>query len=348
MKKLILIIIVLMLGINNLQLVYAEENVEQKLLKQYREILTRSKDVNEQREAFKNLSKFEPKTEEQVDFIIRSIGSEDRNISFAARNSLLNVKDTKLVPKMITALEDENVQVKVAAIGAIARLKDKRAIPSLVKCLDEDEYISTSASLALAEIGDESVIPDLLERIGKPNAPTGVALSQFGAPALKAIIERLDSQDRREKRSLEDREERFRMIQTIGFIKDPQAVPYLKAILKNKNSSIRVSAVQSLGNIGELNISDIIKDDDPIVRLYVVEASRKIQDPAINTILIDVFAYDKSEEVRILAANVLADKKCYEAIPYLEAALDERSKEIRLAAKMAIEKIKERQEYSDG
>lgn len=348
MKRIIIAIAAMVLSLTALQIVQADEMLR---LKQYTDTLSSSNDRNELNQAFENLSKFEPKTEQEIDFLISAIGQADKNVSQAAQQALLNVKDSNLVPKIISVLENkdvkrskgsqEDVNVKVATIGALGKMRDKRAVPALVKNLDESEYITGRASSALAEIGDESAIPELLSRIGKRNAPTSLALAKFGAPALTQIVKQLDVEKGKRKRtvSAEGEDERFRLIQSIVSIKDPQAVPQLRDLLKNEDSEVREAAVRALGNMGELNIAEALKDSDPVVRILVVSASQKVNDPALIPLLIEAFVNDKSEGVRNTAARVLGEKKSAVAIPYLEAALNDDNKRVRSAAKRALAKI---------
>ncbi len=348
MKRIIIAIAAMVLSLTALQIVQADEMLR---LKQYTDTLTSSNDRNELNQAFENLSKFEPKTEQEIDFLIGAIGQADKNVSQAAQQALLNVRDSNLVPKIISVLENkdvkrskgsqEDINVKAAAIGALGKLRDKRAVPALVKNLDESEFITGRASSALAEIGDESVIPELLSRIGKRNAPTSLALAKFGAPALTQIVKQIEVEKGKRKRtvSAEGEDERFRLIQSIVFIKDPQAAPQLRDLLKNEDSEVREAAVRALGNMGELDIAEALKDEDSVVRMHVLYATIKVNDPALIPLLIKAFLNDKSEGVRTTAINVLGEKKSLEAVPVLEEALKDDNREIRTAAKRALAKI---------
>ncbi|MCI5147652.1 MAG: HEAT repeat domain-containing protein, partial [Candidatus Electrothrix sp. AR3] len=177
MKKNIIVLAALTLSLCSLGTVYAEADNGKKILKQYVKTLATESAPGKQRDAFEKMSEFEPQTEEQIDFIFSAIKNDDRKISLAGQRALGNVKNKKLVPKVIAALENKDKRVKVGAIRAAGRLKDKRAVPGLLKLLDEDEFAASSASLALAEIGDENAIPELLERLGKRKGAFGTALA---------------------------------------------------------------------------------------------------------------------------------------------------------------------------
>lgn len=334
MKKNIVMLAALTLSICSLGTAHAEADKGKNILKQYVNVLAAESDSGKRQDAFKKMSEFEPQTEGQIDFILNAIKSDDRKVSLAGQRALGNVKDKKLVPKVIAALEDKDRQVKVGAIRAAGKLKDKRAVPFLLRHLDEDEFVASNASFALANIGDEDAIPALLERIGKRNGSFATALAMFGASALDAIVENVLDENKHV-----NKKQRLKKIQAIGFIKDRKAIPLLKKMLKNEDEKIRVASAMALSNLGELPVADTIKDSSPSVRLCVIEASRNLNDPQINHILTKVFAKDDRYEVRILAAKVLAHRKSYEAIPYLEEGLTDTNKEIRIVAKEALEAI---------
>ncbi|MGR0481443.1 MAG: HEAT repeat domain-containing protein [Candidatus Electronema sp. V4] len=336
MKKNTIILITLSLIFCNVGAVWAKDDEGKKLLQQYVHTLATDNSPSRQRDAFEKLSKFEPQTEDQVSFIFSAIKNNDRRVSFAAQKALANMKDEKFIPKIIESLRDKDKRIKVAAIWAVGNLKDRTAIPNLVQNLDEDEFITSQASLALAEIGEKSVIPELLSRIGRNNAPTSIGLAKFGLEALQAIKLKLSDTEKEDGTS-----NRFNTIRTIGFIKDINAVPSLRDLLKNKDSDVRLYAAMALINMQKLNISEAIQDNDASVRLRVISSlrKRKSSDVDINSMLIEILIHDKSEEVRILAANILAERRVYDAIPHLRKTAQERNKSLRQAAQTALEEL---------
>lgn len=328
MRRIIIIGMVFLFSIQSLQVVRADSNGPQEELTALIEIQTKSSDREERKSARMRLSQFEPRNEADIDVLVHSIRTTSND---GARKALGNIRDLGLVPKLISVLEDRNDEVKRGAIGALARLKDKRAVPALIKKLDDQEFIATMAGEALAEIGDESAIPELIARIGKSDASIGVGLAKFGAPGLNAIVKEIKDAKG---------SPRFRMIQAIGFIDDPEAVPMLKEQLKHKDPRVRDMAAQSLGNMGALNVREAIKDEDAFVRMCVLRAARKTEDPGINQVVIDIFLNDNNEGVRCVAANVLADRRVYEAIPYLEDALKYGSQRVQRCVDAALRKIR--------
>ncbi|MCI5147246.1 MAG: hypothetical protein D3923_17395 [Candidatus Electrothrix sp. AR3] len=109
--------------------------------------------------------------------------------------------------------------------------------------------------------------------------------------------------------------------------------------MKDEDENIRVAAANALSNLGELPIADTLQDNSPSVRLCAIEASRDIKDSSVNRMLINTFIKDDRYEVRLLAIDVLAHRKSQESVPYLEEALTDDNKEIRIAAEYALKKI---------
>ncbi|MCI5135832.1 MAG: HEAT repeat domain-containing protein [Candidatus Electrothrix sp. AW2] len=339
MKRNIVILAALILSICSFGTAYAEADQGEKTLKQYVKTLATESAPGKQRDAFEKMSEFEPQSEEQIDFIFSAIKNDDRKISLAGQRALGNVKDKKLVPKVIAALNDKDKRVKVGAIRAAGRLKDKKAVPGLVKCLDDDEAVTHESSLALAEIGDNNVIPELLKRIGRNNAPTSIGLAKFGLEALRAIKANLDTEAEERVDITEGEDKRFNMIRTIGFIRDPDAVPYLKELLEDQDSDVRISAVQALGKMGELNLAEAMQDKDATVRIYALGVSKKIRGDEVDQIIIDRLVNDDNKNVRAFSANILYERNVYKAIPYLKDALNDTSKDVRDTARLALDKI---------
>ncbi len=133
--------------------------------------------------------------------------------------------------------------------------------------------------------------------------------------------------------------DRTRMTQTIGLFNDSQSQPVLKGLLKNKDKYVRMNAVQSLGNLHDAGAIEAIKDEEPLVRLYAIEALRKVESPEAISSLIEVLVHDSNSEARVLAADVLGEKKSTKAIKYLQEAANDKDGEVRTAAGISLRKM---------
>lgn len=290
---------------------------------------------SEKRQYLDALYRYKPNTDRDVLMLADLVSEADvkDGTSESAFHALQNrgSDDKTIAPAFVKLLEHKNIRVRFAAIAVVARNKDKKAVPALIKRLDDGESVASRAGLALAEIGDETALPELIARIGQPGGH-GVAIAKFGAPGLKQLLAKLDQEST-------NKSDRLRIAQTIGFFQDLKTVPVLKGLLSNKDKYIRANAVQSLGNMKQGAAIEAIKDGDPLVRLYAVEALRKVNGAAETKALLDAFVGDSSNEVRVLAADVLGYKKSAEAIPVLTVALKSDNNEIVVAAEKALKVI---------
>ncbi|OFZ53780.1 MAG: hypothetical protein A2328_09975 [Bdellovibrionales bacterium RIFOXYB2_FULL_36_6] len=338
MKKIIIgILCVVIGGVFLEQSSLAQESKKPaRSFKQLTQDFREAKDKKGKRDALQRLSKSEPTSEEEIDQSIELIKSSDKEVSYSAGLSLGNVSDKKLVPKLILELKNKDFNVRMCTIQGVAKIKDKRAVPALIKSLDDDNTnIPYYASLALGNIGDERAIPELIARIDKKDG-VAIGLSMFGVSALRPIMKELDRVFFR----VSD-QKMNRLIQTIGLIKDPNAIEDLKKLLKHKSPSIRQEAIQALGNMGNYSFfDDALKDNDAHVRLAAIEASRKIKDERVILMLINIVKEDSQEECKWLAMDVLSEKESPLILPLLEKMSDNDSDVLKRAAKKALRMYK--------
>lgn len=279
---------------------------------------------------FKDLSRVEPRTVEEIDLLISCVKSKDRVLGLAASQSLANMRNAELMPKILLMLSDGHPGVVTAAINVASVLKDSRAVPALVKLLAEDELIAAKAGTALAQIGYETAIPLLLDRISSAYSPIPASLSKFGLPALEAVLFKLERTSK---------QERSKIVGVIELIQDQKAIPRLNSLLMYPDSNIRSAAAQSLSSMGALNIMEALENTDPHVRIRALESCAKVEDPKINKQLISIFVEDPDIQVRVFAAQIISQKNIQEAVPFLKTALRNKNPEIRAAAEKALGKM---------
>lgn len=293
-------------------------------------------DETTKRKYIKAIARYEPSDDKTLAKLadLVSEGDVKSPTSEAAYRSLLNVahSEKSFSSSIVKLMDHKNARVRFAAIVVAGRKKDKAAISGLVKRLDDkDSYVASRACQALSEIGDESALPELGARIGKPGG-YGIAIANFGLPGLQQILKEMGKPNR-------SKEEKIRIAQALGFFHDPKTTGMLKDLLKSNDRYVRLNAIQSLGNMKDASVAEAVKDSDSLVRLYVVEAMRKGDSPSVTSKLIDVFIGDKSPEVRIVAAAALGDKKAKDAIPHLKEALQDPNPDIRVSAERALTAI---------
>ncbi|NCQ84932.1 MAG: TIR domain-containing protein, partial [Microcystis aeruginosa W13-18] len=183
---------------------------------------------------------------------------------------------------------DEYVRRKAAE--ALAKIGTETAIPELLKALeDSDEYVRMYAAEALAKIGTETAIPELLK-------------------------------------ALEDSDEYVRMYaaEALGKIGTETAIPGLLKALEDSHGYVRAKAAEALAKIGtETAIAELLKaleDSDEYVRMYAAEALGNIGTETAIPGLLKALE-DSDEYVRRYAAEALGNIGSETAIPGLLKAL---------------------------
>ena len=137
-------------------------------------------------------------------------------------NSLINIKDTRVVKLLIQALHDNNWgNRRRRAANALGKLGDKSAVEPLIQALKEsDVQIRRAAAGALEKVGN--------------------------AEAVEALIQ-----------SLKDTDKSVRLLSAnaLGKIGDSRAVEHLIQALMDKEEDVRWYSAMALGEIGDQRAS---------------------------------------------------------------------------------------------
>lgn len=242
------------------------------------------------------------------------------------------------VEPLIRALRDRDPKVRGGAAYALALLSEqaKPAVPALV------------AALAAADPADDPAPPSERRNFRGKLAPSGyyATLRAIGAPAVPALLERLDSPDHQSK---------ILALTALGFLNDnaKAAVPRLVALLNDWD--MRLDVASALGGIGPAaqaaipTLVESLKDPDPAFRARAAETLGRIgwsllsSDTVAGGAVAPLTAALKDTDpgVRIAAARALSDigRKSSSAIPELAARLRDPSADVRMAALRAFPRI---------
>lgn len=155
---------------------------------------------------------------------------------------------------------------------------------------------------------------------------------------VKALIEELENGD-----SIE----RGNAALQLGKIGDKSAVPSLIRALKYKEDSVvQWEAAEALGKIGDRRATpalvEALRDRSKTVRQKAAMALGKMGNNAGLSHIFWILQDDEDWWNRRDAAAILGNIGDKSVMPYLKKALRDKNKEVREAAKKAIEKIKER------
>ena len=203
--------------------------------------------------------------------LIRALNSPDLEVHSAAAKGL-GTLGPEAVDDLAKAIRTRNLAVKLGIIGALSEIRDPRSIPCLKDALaDKNSEVRWQAAIALGEIDDPAVIEPLVtalrdtdkyvrhgaafslaKRGWKPEGETELsdyfvgmqeweAVKGIGKPAISSLT-----------RSLRDKDSTIRTqaIDTLGEIKDPEATPALMRSLADENREVRWHAVIASPKVG--------------------------------------------------------------------------------------------------
>lgn len=161
------------------------------------------------------------------------------------------------------------------------------------------------------------------------------ALTKIGKPALKPLIDNLNT---------EDPVFKIAIIETIGKIGKNEALGPLLNLVNDKDSSVRMKVAEALGNIKDKRVIEplisLTKDKDSWVRMTAVEALGKMKDPRIVEPLISALK-DEDSWVKMKALEALKDIKEQRALDPIIALLRDKNASVRTRAAEALGSFKD-------
>ena len=198
------------------------------------------------------------------------------------------------------ALVDAQPTVRAAAVNALVQIDANKVVPTLGKALqDADPVVASAAAAGLGKAKARSAVRPLL-MVLLHNSPrlrsaSAEAVGRIDdARAVRPLLKVLASDDVIEVRQ--------QAAKALGTLKDRRAVPELVTALDAPEASLRVFAVDALGDIGDTSVVArlcrmLTSKENPGVRESSVVALGKLKDPTAMPTLRSVLA-DKDEKLQ--------------------------------------------------
>jgi HEAT repeat protein len=199
-----------------------------------------------------------------------AVKDESWEIRATAVQSLGEIADPASIPALDEALSDENVVVRENAIVALWQIGEMAA-DSFVKALeDEDPVIRRCAIRGIIEMKRPADAALLAEAVNDPDLEVGrraiTGLGQLGdAASILALISTLQSRHDNLHYDLLRHLAKSTLI-TIG----SPAVPFMTAALDSKSVRVRRGLIQALGEIGDpaaVPSLEKVQENDPDILL---------------------------------------------------------------------------------
>lgn len=180
--------------------------------------------------------------------LIEALGSKDRGTRQFAKEVFLAQGD-KAIPILLKLLDDPDVGRKATAILTLGELKAKEAVPRLIAELkNANIVIAINSALSLGLIGDGRALPPLTAMLDPPSDyfVRGAALIALGylrnAEAIPRVRELLKEQDQ----SL-----RIAAATTLGMLGSSDGLQEALAGTTSDSGSVQLTSIQALGVIGD-------------------------------------------------------------------------------------------------
>jgi serine/threonine-protein kinase len=257
-------------------------------------------------------------------------------------------------PQLLYQLLEQPDAPKGPIVNVLVAQKSRLNARDLLKHAYQQEPPEKAAMFRIiAEIADESIVPDLMSRLGgkDPIARTHIIniLSRFNKPEVAhALQQQLRDTNRFIRQAVlnalgrlegnvdvgllcevlhdPDVETQQKAIDAIVRANHPDTIKHLVKVLRDEDESCRRAAVEVLNEIGTPQhvkyLLHSIKDDDWWVRSRAADALAKIGGPRVIDAALELIR-DQDEEVRRAAIEILNQTKDERAINFLiEATAD--------------------------
>ncbi|MFC2003844.1 HEAT repeat domain-containing protein [Chloroflexota bacterium] len=215
---------------------------------------------------------------ERLDYVTEEINNLSSSRWWRRRDAAIKLgimQSEKASPTLIQAIADPNEEVRLAAVRALGQMRDLESITTLLNILEKRaDWTSGRILEILIGLGD---------LIKKPVLPW---LTSTTNPRVKLLL-----------------------VQLCGLMRWSEVIPLLIPLLEDRNTEIRVSAAQAIGNIGgdittAEHLVSMLIDENWEVRAQAAETLGLLQDVRILNQLKQCLS-DENWQVRYNAAKAV-------------------------------------------
>ena len=255
---------------------------------------------------------------------LQQLKSSKPEVRAEAARKLGEARDRKAVPVLIEAVADESASVRIEAARALGAIPHPAAIEPLATSLGGLSKTAKSRR-AGSDKGSQAAEYEAL----------ATALGRQGSAAVTPLVRFLQS---------EDKEARRWAAETLGLMKDPQAVAALAERLDDNRSEVRKSAAHALAEIGDSSalgpLRKALANRDPETRRAAAEALVTVGGESAAEALAAAIE-DENEAVQLAAVEALRKIGGLRAGQGLRRAQESaRKKVVSEAAAAALKSIK--------
>jgi HEAT repeat protein len=281
-----------------------------------------------------------------INILLATLKDPEEPVRTAAVDALRRIGDQRAVTPLILALKDPHKHVRALAAEALGHLADPLAVEPLVHALEDKEWdVREAAIFSLGRFRDpqavDALIPLLQDADREVRQATVHALELINdpraiTPLIVTLIDPEDTVRQAASRALELIEPSWPRTEFAH-----QALPHLKAALKDKEYWVRQSAASALARIGEISRSE------PDTTLMAEPLYYRRQ-AAMETLIEALTDFDR--DLRFAAAEALGRIGRKQAIGALAASAQDPDENVRSAAahSLAILQARPTSEFAHG
>jgi HEAT repeat protein len=314
-------------------------------------------------EVIRQLGPFKERATSAVPALLEALQSDDSFVRRAAADSLGQVGGDA-IPRLRKLLGNPDSRLREGAARALGRvgLSAKAAVPVLKRLLkDESSAVRTQAALALWSIAKEAVVAAHALNLVRKNVDNKDRWEAVEALAVVAAEARPPVRGLTEVflNSVKDRDARVRVhaVRALwGRTRQVHVVePLLRDAVKDRDSFVRRTAMEVLGEVGEtgaaVRIAPLLgaglADKDPSVRLAALEGLVRTEAAGVPQLVLHL--KDKNARVRAAVVTALGriGRRARQAVPELVELRKDPDAVVRRAVEDALERIAPREANRD-
>ncbi|MDD4871764.1 MAG: HEAT repeat domain-containing protein [Kiritimatiellae bacterium] len=232
-------------------------------------------------------------------------------------------KDKAAVKELITLTKNGDKNVRKAAITALAEIGDSSAAPVLMELLrDTDSEIVQIASISLASLPDPAVNADVVKMLDCPESVIRVRmLDLVGQRRIKKALPVIMN-------AMDDKDETVRIaaIRNVGVMAGMEELPVLLDKIIKSTNTVEIStlekAVSSICSTGSdqdvcvQKLTETLSKANPSSKPALLRALRVVGGPAALKVVRGAIA-DSNKNVHSAAIRVLGEWKTTDVVPVL-------------------------------
>jgi len=252
-----------------------------------------------------------------VPALIARLKDRDANVRLAAATALGELDHPDMLEALIGGLKDSSYHVRRVAAQALGKRRDPGAVEPLIAALDDEHsWVRTRVIAALTTIGDPRAVKPLIGRLGDEDHGVRLgAVQSLGKLEDARAVEPLVGMVKND----QDANMRRQAIEALALLGGEKAVVGLCEALKDKESWVRSSAARGLEKLRDPHAIPLLKaalEDKDVLDKGLVAATLEAIDPSAIDKLV---ARMESSEANAYARRQIASKLAKHGEPGIKA-----------------------------